>query len=136
MATARPGGDSGCLFTGYTHDFYVRSVYGRKVGLRHDNGVMPRSVRIPAASRRRLHRHNLTVRDNRGGQKKTGPQRGPVSVFAGVGAGNIFQRGTSCPPVILGGYASGATASMQYANVCAEHQRRPPHVSHAQSQIV
>jgi hypothetical protein len=47
--------------------------------------------------------------------KKPGPEWGPASVFAGVGAGNIFQRGTSCPPVILGGYASGATANAQYA---------------------
>jgi hypothetical protein len=57
-------------------------------------------------------------------------------VFAGVGAGNIFQRGTCCLPVILGGYASGATASSEYANRDARHQRRRPHASHAYSQIV
>jgi hypothetical protein len=51
-----------------------------------------------------------------------------------VGAGNIFQRGTSCAPVILGGYAHGATALFKYANVGAQHQRRWPHASHAQSQ--
>jgi hypothetical protein len=32
---------------------------------------------------------------------------GPVSVIADVGVGNIFQRGTCCPPAILGGYPSG-----------------------------
>jgi hypothetical protein len=38
------------------------------------------------------------------GRKKPGPIRGPVSVIVGVGADNIFQRGTSCAPAILGGY--------------------------------
>ena len=39
MATVRPAGGPGCLFTGYTHDFYVRPVYGRNLVLQHDNGV-------------------------------------------------------------------------------------------------
>ena len=51
----------------------------------------------------------------RAADEKNRAPRGARSVFAGVGAGNIFQRGTSCTPVILGGYASGATASVQYA---------------------
>jgi len=48
MATARPAGRSACLFNGYTHDFYVRRVCGRNVGLLHDNDVMPCSQEIPA----------------------------------------------------------------------------------------
>src|SRR6187402_1640468 len=102
MATARPVGAPGCLFTGYTHDFYVRRVYGRNVGLRHDNGVMPCSAGIPkprlAAGWLDTTRPCAAFRAR---PKKPGPERGPVSVFAGVGAGNIFQRGTSCAPVIL-----------------------------------
>ena len=132
MATARPVGAPGCLFTGYTHDFYVRRVYGRNVGLRHDNGVMPCSAGIPeprlAAGWLDTTRPCAAFRAR---PKKPGPERGPVSVFDGVGAGNIVQRGTSCAPVILGGYASGATASNEYANVGAQHQRRWPHASHA-----
>jgi hypothetical protein len=79
--------------------------------------------------------YNLTVCQKPWRQKKPSPERGPVSVFAGVGAGNIVQRGTSCAPVILGGYASGATASTEYANANAPHQRRWPHASHAWSRI-
>lgn len=41
MATLRRMGGSRPHFTGYTHDFYVRRVYGRNVGRRHDKGVMP-----------------------------------------------------------------------------------------------
>jgi len=47
MATKRPAGGFACLFAGYTHDFYVRRVYGRNVGLTHDKGVMPCSLVIP-----------------------------------------------------------------------------------------
>ena len=47
MATVRPAGGPGCLFTGYTHDFYVRPVYGRNLVLQHDNGVMPCRSEIP-----------------------------------------------------------------------------------------
>jgi len=36
----RPAGGPGCHFTGYTHDFYVRRVYGRTVGPTHDKDVM------------------------------------------------------------------------------------------------
>ena len=67
--------------------------------------------------------------------KKPGPKRGPVSVIAGVGAGNIFQRGTSCLPAILGGYPSGATADHDYAKRFPVRQRRTPHDCHAQSQF-
>jgi len=41
MASLRRMGGSRLHFTGYTHDFYVRRVYGRNAGCRHDNGVMP-----------------------------------------------------------------------------------------------
>jgi hypothetical protein len=120
MAIVRPAGASGFHFTGYTHDFYVRHVYGRNVGVRHDNGVMLCRVEIPrprlGAARRNTTGPCVAIRAR---QKKPGPEWGPVSVFAGVGAGNNFQRGTSCAPVILGGYAPGATANTQYANVGA-----------------
>jgi len=43
--------------------------------------------------------------------KKPDPVWGPVSVIVGVGADNIFQRGTCCTSAILGGYPSGVTAS-------------------------
>ena len=73
MATARPVGAPGCLFTGYTHDFYVRRVYGRNVGLRHDNGVMPCSAGIPEP---RLAAGWLdTTRPC--AAEKTGPRKGP-----------------------------------------------------------
>jgi len=39
MATARPAGGREFLSSGYTHDFYVRRVYGQTVGS-HDKGVM------------------------------------------------------------------------------------------------
>jgi hypothetical protein len=41
MATLRLAGGSRRHFTGYTHDFYVRRVYGRNVGIGHDKDVMP-----------------------------------------------------------------------------------------------
>ena len=67
--------------------------------------------------------------------KKPGPAGGPVSVIADVGVGNIFQRGTCCPPAILGGYPSGATARLEYAEQVRERQRRASHDCHAQSQF-
>src|SRR5215510_4411149 len=51
MASLRPADGLGSLFTGYTHDFYVRRVYGRNVGRRHDRDVMPGSAGIPLAAR-------------------------------------------------------------------------------------
>jgi len=66
--------------------------------------------------------------------KKPDPVWGPVSVIAGVGAGNIFQRGTCCTPAILGGYRSGATARLDYAKRIRLGQRRYPHDSHAHPQ--
>src|SRR6478672_7111832 len=71
-----------------------------------------------------------------GTPKKTGPHRGPGSVIADVGAGNVFQRGTCCLPAILGGYPSGETASGKYAKRAAQRQYRSPHDCHAQSQFV
>jgi len=41
MATARPAGGRELLSSGYTHDFYVRRVYGRNVGVWHANAVVP-----------------------------------------------------------------------------------------------
>jgi len=60
--------------------------------------------------------------------------KGPVSVIADVGVGNIFQRGTCCPPAILGGYLSGETADDKYAKRVTAPQRRRPHDCHAHSQ--
>src|ERR1044071_4102838 len=123
MATVRPPRGPCSLFTGYTHDFYVSPSLWPNVGVRRDNDVMPCSVAIPWS---RLAGSEAATTcpsaQPQGPGKSPGPDRGPVSVFAGVGAGNIFQRGTSCAPVILGGYASGATASGEYANVGARHQ--------------
>jgi len=61
--------------------------------------------------------------------------KGPVSVIADVGVGNIFQRATCCPPAILGGYLSGETADGKYAKRVTAPQRRRPHDCHAHSQI-
>src|SRR6188768_2789238 len=51
MASVPPAGGSGRHFTGYTHDFYVRRVYGRNVRPMHDKDVMLYSSRIPLAAR-------------------------------------------------------------------------------------
>jgi len=57
-------------------------------------------------------------------------------VIADVGAGNIFQRGTCCPPAILGGYLSGETANHQYAKRVGAPQRQAPHDCHAHTQFI
>jgi len=57
-------------------------------------------------------------------------------VIADVGAGNIFQRGTCCPPAILGGYLSGETANHQYAKRVGAPQRQAPHDCHAHTQSI
>src|SRR4029078_10619954 len=44
----------------------------------------------------------------------------------------VFQRGTSCPPYFLGGYA-GATASRHYAQHLRLEQSAQPHVSYDRS---
>src|SRR5262245_14613300 len=50
MASMRPAGGPNRHSAGYTHDFYVRRVYGRTVGPRHDKDVMPCSSGIPLAA--------------------------------------------------------------------------------------
>ena len=48
-------------------------------------------------------------------REKTGPHVGPGFSHCRRGGRQFFQRGTCCPPAILGGYPSGGTASLKYA---------------------
>jgi coenzyme PQQ precursor peptide PqqA len=52
MASVRPAGGFSGLFTGYTHDFYVRRVYGRNLGRGHGRDVYhsrPLAARLACA---------------------------------------------------------------------------------------
>ena len=69
------------------------------------------------------------------GEKNRAPQGGPVAKRAGVGAGNIFQRGTCCAPATLGGYQPDAAARSHYAFRAPLRQRERGHVSHAESHL-
>src|SRR4030095_10104982 len=78
--------------------------------------------------------------------KKNRALEGPVSVIADVGAGNIFQRGTCCRPVILGGYTrrnsepqvceacGSATTPIVACQPCASASRWESHDSTVLSQ--
>jgi coenzyme PQQ precursor peptide PqqA len=52
MASVRPAGGFSGLFTGYTHDFYMRRGYGRNVGRGHDRDVMSRRYHSPPLAAR------------------------------------------------------------------------------------
>ena len=111
-------------------DYLVKTLRDYKSNVRHGYDGAMAEVLAPVNDqqipRSRLLHRALSLIVDRGCPyaKKPDPVRGPVSVIVGVGADNSSRGEQCCPPAILGGYPSGATASLQYAKRAPWRQRR------------